>query len=478
LDGLAKDVFRRSEVENVVYPNNLTINIFTTAAVDNIDHNPSSTTARGSFHGTGISLHQHPDFAMLDNLLPAFTVPENEHNSHVFDLLESYTYVPSVTLLRDEPDIPKVNSLCRGSMSNKLTIAADECVWLAIAWQHWESETFTADTVSSWSAFHAQRINGPPAVLSLLGMLPLFHEQAHSVSMIRHSMDVVHAAIAKLNPGQVPVIAFDQPLYTLAKLIQWNWQEFYGENKFVIMFEGLHIEIAALKSLGSLLEGSGWVEALTNSGIITPGSAEALLSASHVRRCRRMHEVTLVSMHILQHIAFAKTKCDDDSNVSFDVWCEQQSRKHYQFAYWATVKQLQMTVLQFVRSIRESNFSLYVDALTDLIPWFFALDRPNYARWVSVHVRDMCELSTTLPDVFQQFNLGKFTVHRSVRAFSGMAIDHAHEQLNAVVKGDGGVIGLTENDDALARWIVSGPDVARLLAEFECSMGTVAGLHL
>ncbi len=35
--------------------------LFTTAAVDNIDHNTSSTTATSSFHGTGISLFQHPN---------------------------------------------------------------------------------------------------------------------------------------------------------------------------------------------------------------------------------------------------------------------------------------------------------------------------------------------------------------------------------------------------------------------------------
>ena len=32
---------------------------FTTAAVDNIDHNLSSTSTNDSFHGTGISLFQH-----------------------------------------------------------------------------------------------------------------------------------------------------------------------------------------------------------------------------------------------------------------------------------------------------------------------------------------------------------------------------------------------------------------------------------
>ena len=43
-----------------VSPPTLRGSVFTTAAVDNIDHNPSSTTAKDSFHGTGISLLQHP----------------------------------------------------------------------------------------------------------------------------------------------------------------------------------------------------------------------------------------------------------------------------------------------------------------------------------------------------------------------------------------------------------------------------------
>ena len=46
-------------IRRVVCPPTLRLNVFTTAALDNIDHNPSSTTLEGSFHGTGISLFQH-----------------------------------------------------------------------------------------------------------------------------------------------------------------------------------------------------------------------------------------------------------------------------------------------------------------------------------------------------------------------------------------------------------------------------------
>jgi len=154
------------------------------------------------------------------------------------------------------------------------------------------------------------------------------------------------------------------------------------------------------------------------------------------------------------------------------LWCENQCSLHKQFAFWSLVKKFEETVLLLVRSFRESNFGLYLDTMISLIPWFFALDRTNYARWLSVHIRDMIDLPNTNSEVFSQFNLGKFTVTKTTHKFSGISIDQAHEQLNAIVKGDGGVVGLTENDAALQRWILAGPEVARLLAEFRSSFSS------
>ena len=36
-----------------------------------------------------------------------------------------------------------------------------------------------------------------------------------------------------------------------------------------------------------------------------------------------------------------------------------------------------------------------------------------------------------------------------------MPIDQAHEQNNALVKGSGGAVGLTDNPTALRKWIIS-----------------------
>ena len=70
-------------------------------------------------------------------------------------------------------------------------------------------------------------------------------------------MDVIKSCVHHLNPRQVPVIGLDQPLYTVAKQIQWNFKEKYRGDKFVIMFGGLHLKMGFLKLIGSWLERSG-----------------------------------------------------------------------------------------------------------------------------------------------------------------------------------------------------------------------------
>ena len=57
---ITTSVCKHYEEEGVVSPNCLRKGLFTVGALDNLDHNPSSTTAVNSFHGTSISLFQCP----------------------------------------------------------------------------------------------------------------------------------------------------------------------------------------------------------------------------------------------------------------------------------------------------------------------------------------------------------------------------------------------------------------------------------
>ena len=48
-----------------------------------------------------------------------------------------------------------------------------------------------------------------------------------------------------------------------------------------------------------------------------------------------------------------------------------------------------------------------------------------------------------------------------------MALDQSREQSTAKMKGSGGAIALTVNPAALRRWMIAGPEIARITSEFE-----------
>lgn len=193
--------------------------------------------------------------------------------------------------------------------------------------------------------------------------------------------------------------------------------------------------------------------------------------------------MTAASLHVLMHKAYneyeAKTKENEQGSLlSHQKWKESMAKKSPQFLYWLTVLDLELACLRLVRSFREANFSLYINAIRQILPWMFAMDHPNYARWLSVHYRDMCVLSSKHPDVYKHFSDGCFVVHKTNRLFSSIALDHAHEQVNAVVKGEGGAVGLTENPAALRRWMVGGPELSRMVQEFEGSISSPEKNHI
>jgi len=135
----------------------------------------------------------------------------------------------------------------------------------------------------------------------------------------------------------------------------------------------------------------------------------------------------------------------DDAGITFDAWYVQRKTESPQFLYWCTCLELEILVFTFVRALRTGDFDLYVESMTKLTPWFFSLNHTNYARWMPIQVRDMCSLEVSHPQVAYEFRNGKFVMSKSQMPFSLISIDQGHEQNNATMKNDGGIIGLTED---------------------------------
>ena len=70
------------------------------------------------------------------------------------------------------------------------------------------------------------------------------------------------------------------------------------------------------------------------------------------------------------------------------------------FKFWDLIERLETLILIFCRAHRQKKFPLYVEALKQLIPFLFAMDHKFYARWASVHIRDMKSLPESTKEEF------------------------------------------------------------------------------
>ncbi|WAQ99039.1 LOW QUALITY PROTEIN: hypothetical protein MAR_023412 [Mya arenaria] len=160
---IANKVCAMYDEKGVVCPPKIARDIFTVSAVIKIDHNLSSATARDSFHGTGISLMQ---------------LRSEQHDGS-----------PRVI-----PNTGTSCSLCKcaaSGLDHSIAVAsANSSVWLEHVRGLLSKQELTKEDFVSWSAYHAliqQVVSAPRTVVTLM---PVLLECAHSVAMIKHSMNV------------------------------------------------------------------------------------------------------------------------------------------------------------------------------------------------------------------------------------------------------------------------------------------------
>ena len=208
--GLALSVSRRFAEDGVVVPSNIKRGVFTTGGVDNIDE-----SGRIELHGTAISLTNH---LTRDNMGVATTpltmdVPKG---STVIKLPDDFAIVPyideyagAITLssIPNETGMPAFTK-------NPRTGVAEEA-WL----KHLhnvitEKDEKLQEMPVTYSGFFSHgQCTEDVRPRATVGVFPIFYEKASTMAMQKHSMVVVKKAIEFVNPGQVPVIEGDCPLY-------------------------------------------------------------------------------------------------------------------------------------------------------------------------------------------------------------------------------------------------------------------------
>ena len=230
---------------------------------------------------------------------------------------------------------------------------------------------------------------------------------------VQAMMDVLHQKHS--------VITFNLAIYMKAKEIQWRRPEEF--NNAVIRMGGFHIALNFLSVIGKIFQDSGIEELLIESGVYGCPKASMLLKGKSYNRGVRAHKLVLKALLRLQWQAFRawmETEqvelptvyqrqclslincCQRESNdvaslkTSFGLlcnklpqlqqifarFCTEASQQSKLFHFWNMYIDIVLLLLRFIRAEREGSWELHLKAVAEMVPYFFAMDRINYSRYV------------------------------------------------------------------------------------------------
>ena len=114
-------------------------------------------------------------------------------------------------------------------------------------------------------------------------------------------------------------------------------------------------------------------------------------------------------------------------------------------------------LLGLIRASREGNWMLQLASLLKMIPWCFAYDKLNYARFLSYYYAQMSRLSSDHPEVHEYFMQGGFSVQLGGKnPFGRIPVDQTIEEtVNKDTQTPGGTKGFSLNPGAVTRYYLT-----------------------
>ena len=126
--------------------------------------------------------------------------------------------------------------------------------------------------------------------------------------------------------------------------------------------------------------------------------------------------------------------------------------------YWMSyIDMVQDVVLGLLCASREGNWDLHLHAIRTMIPWCFAYDKVNYARYLVPYFAQMTNLSEKNPAVYEAFKTGNFSVQMSSNnPFGKIPVDQTTEvTVNKDTQTPGGTTGFSLKVGAIKRYYIT-----------------------
>ena len=125
-------------------------------------------------------------------------------------------------------------------------------------------------------------------------------------------------------------------------------------------------------------------------------------------------------------------------------------------SFWVSYIDMVEIMLGLVRAAQEGDWELHLLSVRAMIPWLFACDKLNYARYVPFYYAAMTQLNHTHPGLTNELQQGRFSVQISSNQFSKIPANQAIEEtMNRDTQTAGGTKGFSLKPEAVFKYYVS-----------------------
>ena len=144
-------------------------------------------------------------------------------------------------------------------------------------------------------------------------------------------------------------------------------------------------------------------------------------------------------------------------------------------SYWAIyVYFINRLYRELQRAVKTNDVELYISVLHNVIETFFALNRPNYARWGSLFLHKLKTLDTRALEILKA---GAFSIRRTQLPYSRSPIDLTLEQTinKDAASSAKGITSFSTSENAFRRWCINLTQRSMAVCELKDMTGLQSG---
>lgn len=140
------------------------------------------------------------------------------------------------------------------------------------------------------------------------------------------------------------------------------------------------------------------------------------------------------------------------------------------FVFWSEYLSMIDLLLNAISAERDSDWNLHIETFKEMLNYDRAFDHFKYFKWGSIYIMDMMRLPIDHPDLHKRFRSGCHAVSRcpTESKFNMVSTDMALEQsMNRDSKTKGGIIGISQDFNAVEKWTLSSHMRAAVFNKFK-----------